>query len=251
MIKLRDILAEFDYGRFLWADPAYASSSGKYRAFIEKAYKGAMEKDDMEEALLWTQLQYYLKHNQKDGLDLKAFGELARMKDDFPAILEPGLAPDDMVYRGMTIPLEQALELVADPKVFVLPRSTDWYAAKPVVRNIESRSKGFISVSSDRRLAAGFVSTGRSYPGRWPIITCTPYSAIADKAFMNPDFLTAVGGYEEQEVWVLGQTLPVTELHIRSPWFFGPANSREEKAMEEAFAARGFYRGDRSYKDIF
>ena len=75
MIKLRDILAEFDYGRFLWADPAYASSSGKYRAFIEKAYKGAMELDDMEEAQLWTQLQYYLKHNQKDGLDLKAFGQ--------------------------------------------------------------------------------------------------------------------------------------------------------------------------------
>jgi hypothetical protein len=250
MIRLRDILAEFEYGRLLWADPP-ATSSGKYRAFIDTAYKGAMEKDSMEEAQLWTQLLYYLKHNQKDGLDLKAFAELARMKADFPAILEPGLRPDDMVYRGMTIPLEQAVELVADPKVFVVPRSTDWYAAKPVVRNIESRSKGFISVSSDRRLAAGFVSTGRSYPGRWPVIACTPYSAIADKAFMNPDFLTAVGGYEEQEVWVLGQALPVTELQIRSPWFFGPANSREAKTMEEAFAARGFYRGDRSYKDIF
>jgi hypothetical protein len=251
MIRLKDLLQEFEYGRLLWADPAYASSSGKYRAFIDKAYKGAMEKDSAEEAQLWTQLQYYLKHNQKDGLDLKAFAELARMKADFPAILEPGLRPDDMVYRGMTIPLEQAVELVADPKVFVVPRSTDWYTAKPVDRNIESRSKGFISVSSDRRLAAGFVSTGRSYPGRWPVITCTPYSAIADKAFMNPDFLTAVGGYEEQEVWVLGQALPVTELQIRSPWFFGPANSREAKTMEEAFAARGFYRGHQSYADIF
>jgi hypothetical protein len=36
MIKLRDILAEFDHGRLLWADPAYASSSGRYRAFIEQ-----------------------------------------------------------------------------------------------------------------------------------------------------------------------------------------------------------------------
>ena len=251
MIRLKDLLQEFEYGRLLWADPAYATSSGKYRAFIDKAYKGAMEKDSAEEAQLWTQLQYYLKHNQKDGLDLKAFAELARMKADFPAILEPGLRPDDMVYRGMTIPLEQAVELVADPKVFVVPRSTDWYTAKPVDRNIESRSKGFISVSSDRRLAAGFVSTGRSYPGRWPVITCTPYSAIADKAFMNPDFLTAVGGYEEQEVWVLGQSLPVTEVQIRSPWFFGPANSREAKTMEEAFAGRGFYRGHQSYADIF
>jgi hypothetical protein len=243
MIRLKDLLAEYEFGKLLWADPAYASSSGRYRRFIDKAYKGALEKDSPDEALLWMQLQDYLKLNQKDTLDMRAFSELSLMKKRFPAILEPGLKPDDLVYRGMTLPIEQTAELVNDPKVLILPRG-EWYFLAPLKRNIESRSEGFISVSAHWNLASGF-ALGRSPIGRWPIITSTQYRDVAPNAFMNPEFLTTVGGYDEKEFWILGSTLPVVGIHIQSPWISGPVpKTREADVIAEALEARGIqYRG--------
>lgn len=244
MIRLKDLLAEYEFGKLLWADPAYASSSGRYRRFIDKAYKGALEKDSQDEALLWMQLQDYLKMNQKDALDMRAFSELSLMKKRFPAMLEPGLKPTDRVYRGMTLPLDQTAELVADPKVLILPRRDNWYYLAPLKRNVESRSEGFISVSADWKLASGF-AMDRSPAGRWPIITNTRYSDVEPNAFMNPEFLTTVGGYNEQEFWILGNTLPVEGIYIKSPWTSGPVpKNRETETIAKALEARGFaYRG--------
>lgn len=241
MIRLKDILAEYEFGKLLWADPAYASSSGRYRRFIDQAYKGALEKDSPDEALLWMQLRDYLKMNQKHALDMRAFSELSLMKSRFPAMLDPGLKPTDRVYRGMTLPLDQTAELVADPKVSILPDG-DWYYLAPVKRKIESRSEGFISVSADRRLAGNF-AWDRSPTGRWPIVTSTRYRDVEPNAFMNPEFLTTVGGYDEQEFWILGNTLPVEGIYIKSPWVSYPVTvNRETETMAKALAARGYTR---------
>lgn len=239
MIRLKDILAEYEFGKLLWADPAYASSSSRYRRFIDQAYKGALEKDSQDEALLWMQLQDYLKMNQKHALDMRAFSELSLMKRRFPAMLDPGLKPTDRVYRGMTLPLDQTAELVADPKVSILPDG-DWYYLSPLKRKIESRSEGFISVSADWNLAQNF-SQGRTPIGRWPIVTNTQYRDVKSNAFMNPEFLTTVGGYDEKEFWILGNTLPVIGIHIQSPWLSGPVTkNREADVMAKALEARGF-----------
>jgi hypothetical protein len=244
MIKLRDILAEYEFGKLLWADPAYVSSSGRYRRFIDKAYKGALEKDATDEALLWMQLQDYLKLNQKDALDMRAFSELSLMKKRFPAMLDPGLSADDLAYRGMTLPLDQTAALVSDPKVMIKPRHEDWYYLAPIKRNIESRSEGFISVSADWDKASSF-ALGRSPIGRWPIVTTTVYKDVAPNAFMNPEFITTIGGYKEEEFWILGSTLPVVGIHIQSPWRAGPLpKNREAETIAKALEARGFmYRG--------
>lgn len=243
MIRLKDLLAEYEFGKLLWADPAYASSSGRYRRFIDHAYKGALEKDSQDEALLWMQLQDYLKLNQKDALDMRAFSELSLMKRRFPEILEPGLKPTDLVYRGMTLSVEQTAELIANPKVMILPRG-EWYFLAPLKRNVESRSEGFISVSADWKLASDF-ALGRSPIGRWPIVTTTQYRDVEPNAFMNPEFLTTVGGYDEKEFWILGSTLPVVGIHIESPWRSGPVTKRREADMiAKALEARGFqYKG--------
>lgn len=241
MIKLRDILAEFEYGELLWADPAYASSSSRYRRFIDHAYKGALEKDATDEALAWMQLQNYLKLNQKDALDMRTFTELAKLKSRFPAILDPGLSAADQVYRGMTLPLDQTAELVSDPKVMIVPRLKDWYYLAPIKRDIRSRSEGFISVSADWAKAADF-ALGRSPIGRWPIVTTTVYKDVAPNAFMNPEFLTTVGGHEEEEFWILGNTLPVVGIHIQSPWRAGQRFfvNQEAETIAKALEARGF-----------
>jgi hypothetical protein len=60
---------------------------------------------------------------------------------------------------------------------------------------------------------------------------------------MNPEFLTTVGGYEEYEFWLLGQTMPAVGIHIQSPWQSGSVpKSREGVTIAKALKARGFSR---------
>ena len=243
MIRLKALLAEFEYGKLLWADPAYASRAGRYLAFIDRAYKGAMEKDSYEEAQLWRQLHTYLDYSQKDGLDMRAFSKLLQMKAAFPAMLDPGLKPTDLVYRGMTLPADQIAELVGDPKVMIRQHGV-WYYLAPLKRDIMSRSEGFISVSVNWDSASSFAE-GRSPVNRWPIVTSTQYRDVAPNAFMNPDFLTAVGGHDEEEFWIMGSSLPVVGIHIQSPWRSSPnPKSAEAETVAMALEARGIrYKG--------
>ena len=43
MIRLKDLLKEFEYGNLLWADPSANSDSARYKDFIDKALDAKLE----------------------------------------------------------------------------------------------------------------------------------------------------------------------------------------------------------------
>ena len=241
MIRLRKLLQEFEYGELLWGDPAAPSSKKQYQQYIDRVYKGATEPDSPKEAQLWLQLHNYLLQGEKDALDMDMVAQLLALKPKFPAILDPGLTASDLVYRGMTMQVDELAELIQDPKITVTSAyQGDWFRLDPITRHIKSRSKGFVSVSLDWMVASWFTKS-RSLTGRWAITASIPYKEIQRSALMNPDFLTAVGGYQEKEIWVLSQSIPVTVLHIDSPWRKGMIRSitREAIVIAEALESRG------------
>lgn len=219
MIKLVDLLKEFDFGKKLFADPSRAKHA-RYKLFMFKTYKFATEADTPEEAALWKQIQNYLKDDEKGELVNFDMKQLNQLKGRFPAILDPGLNANSSLYRGMTLEVDKIIKLIQDTTIPIHQHSRDWIRLGPLEYNITSRSKGFLSLSLDWNVASSFVGgaglIGKT--GRWPVVASTTYNKVDDIVFMNPNFLAAVGGFNEKETWLLGQTLPATELFIQSPW---------------------------------
>jgi len=241
MIRLKTLLREFQYGDLLWANP---QRHIRYNRFIAQVYDGMKERNTEEEEALWWQLYTYLTNGEKDQIDISAIEQLLPLKQKFPAVLDPGLADSDRVYRGMTLAVEQCAELIQDPAIQITEVSAgNWFRLGPVSQHIKSRSPGFVSVSLDWLVAANFAQ-GRLPAGRWAIVVTIPYKQVKALAFMNPDFLTAAGGYQEKETWILDQTLPVTQIHVDSPWQSPGtrslrSQSRESAMIADALASRG------------
>ena len=53
-------LNELDYGKKLFADPAYTSSSGAYRTLAQQMYGEEGEKDTEDEKWLCTCITYFI-----------------------------------------------------------------------------------------------------------------------------------------------------------------------------------------------
>lgn len=225
MIKLVDLLKEFEFGKKLFADPSRAKHA-RYKLFMFKTYKFATEADTPEEAALWKQIQNYLKNDEKGELANFDMKQLNQLKGQFPAILDPGLNANSSLYRGMTLEVDKIVKLIQDTTIPIQQHghvdvyNQDWIRLGPLEYNITSRSKGFLSLSLHWNVASSFQGgwglMGKT--GRWPVVASTTYNKIDDITFMNPKFLAAVGGFNEKETWLLGQTLPATELFIKSPW---------------------------------
>jgi len=247
MILLKPMLHEFQHGDLLWADPAIASANlsditsignARYKQYIDKAYKGAMEKDDNEEAMVWMALVSYLKQGSDNGakqLTPVMLNDLQKLKKKFPAMLDPGLKSTDLVYRGMTLPLARMQELLADVNTEL--RNVARGYSMEVNTTVLTRADSFTSLTTNRDVAIEF-ALGRTPAGRWPVVVTIPYQKIANRTLMNPEFLTLIGGHDEAEIWLMDNALPVTSIWMQSPWYRGAVNTPMANAMKAAFADR-------------
>jgi hypothetical protein len=254
MIRLRHLLTEIEYGEKLWADPtANAKIRDQFRAFIDRIYNGTTEPDTPWEDTVFTALQNYLTYNEPEpGKAISQYvDELARLKSEFPDILDPRSAkkPPKAIYRAMTTPADRIPGYISLAKKIDSetlqhgPPGFQWpikmIKLQGVQTNIASRvSRGFISASTEAGAAGTRLFEPRSGDTRWPVITVSPYNEVANKTIWNPDFLTMVGGFKENEVWILDNTIPVTDLYVWNA-FDAPWDETTE-AITSALRARGF-----------
>jgi hypothetical protein len=245
MIRLRDILRELQYGEKLWADPATAMDSDAIRAFLDRVYKGELEPNTPEEAEVFAAIKTYLLRNTRDQIDTQMLADLMAMKPRFPAILDPRKSDQRVtaVYRGMTVAIEDVPALIAKARqvkpvdIFGMA----WFQLSGVDTELRSRSKGnFASFATTLRSAASFGKTASfDASGRWAVVTKTPYARIAGSALWNPDWLAMVGGFEESEIWLIGQQFPVQDLYVYHPKSVGDRAPRETELVSMALARRG------------
>ena len=254
MIQLRRLLTEIEYGEKLWADPTAPSKiRDQFSAFIERIYKGTIEPNTQWEKTVFTALQNYLTYNEPEpGKAISQYiDELARLKSEFPDILDPRSAkrPPKAIYRAMTTPADRIPGYISRAKKIDSetlqhgPPGFQWsmkmIKLHGVQTNITSRaSRGFISASTEAGAAGTRLFEPRHGDTRWPIITASPYNTIANKTIWNPDFLTMVGGFKESEVWILDNTIPITDLYIWSP--FDIPWDETTDIISGALRARGF-----------
>ncbi len=213
MIKLKDILKELEYGEKLFADPGYASSSGRYQNLVKQMYGGETEPDTDEENSLFLKLKDYVRQNVWYNDTTKELDDLLKLKAKFPRMLDPASEVEgNMVYRGTQLPPKKILELIEgkkgewgnkDDKIFYISNT------------LYSRNKsGYISYTTKSKVATQFAFSNFTNDKFWPIVIGVPYNEIADRALLHPDFATDLGGYGENEFLVKGNDIPMEELRV-------------------------------------
>jgi hypothetical protein len=99
--------------------------------------------------------------------------------------------------------------------------SSNYWIGINYTGKVSSRNKsGFLSTSTQWGQAKSFGSGGirnKLLAGRYPCVIAMPFSEMRDKAFLNPDWAGSIAEYEESEVWILGDSMPVNRLWVRAP----------------------------------
>lgn len=248
MIKLKDLLKEFEFGEKLFADPSDPIVSGgnstEWSAFLRKVYSGDYESNTNDETYLLKALKTYLSVSDKNDITSDMLKDLLLIRNQFPNILTP---PSDIttLFRGMTMDIESLIKAVQEA-TDVIKGSAGGYgserlALKGVSRSITSRSRNFISMSTDYKVAERFPTTTRIgdiiQDGRYPVTAVVSMQDVKDKVLMNPEFLDAIIEFRESECWVVGSDIPVSGLIITNPIYHdvGP----EVNELVQALKSKG------------
>jgi len=224
MIKLIDLLKEFEFGKKLFADPddpiVSRGNSTEWSAFMRRVYSNDYESNTNDETYLLNAIKTYLNGSNKKDITPDMLRELLSIRNKFPNILMP---PSHIttLYRGMTMDMNSLIKIVQDAtEIKKEGHGDNRLILKGVSRTIASRAKDFISMSTDWRIAQSFPAGNISAileNGRYPIIVVVDIQDVKDKVLMNPDFLDAIIGFRESECWIVGSDMPASELIITNP----------------------------------
>lgn len=234
MIKLVDLLKEFEFGKKLFADPddpiVSRGNSTEWSAFMRKVYSNNYESNTDDETYLLNAIKTYLNSSDKKDITPDMLKELLSIRNKFPNILKPP-SYITTLYRGMTMDINSLTKIVQDTadikKGGIGGPNDNQLILKDISRTITSRSKDFISMSTDRRIAERFPAGNINAvftSGRYPVLAVVDIQDVKDRVLMNPEFLDAIIGFRESECWIVGSDIPVSDLIIINPIYhsFGP-----------------------------
>jgi len=220
MIKLRNILQEFDYGKRLFADPE------NYDNVLDADELGPIGYDniwdietDTEDEIRAMDLLSTFYQGDFVGLDeseLKILiKSLKRLKAKFPKILDPKTSPEieKYVYRGATISIDaikdMPFKLVSNDIIFTVPAKFE----------VHPRSgRPMHSFSVEKYMAESYVH-GKVYdsildPGRIPIVI---HVNVNDPNLLfSTNFSSLHSTFDdEKEVFYANKTITVSKLSIK------------------------------------
>ena len=263
MIKLKDILKEFDYGNKLFADPkTIAGATGeeeKYKQWLASKGIGPddYETDTAEELQALERIARYIE----DGAEI--YGKPAaefiakhgkRLKNKFPEIMDPEHGGKiSALYRGASMPVDAVVQAIGkdvtyqkrikpggDIYEYIMLNPSSWYDYIDEFRTkqkpewgggwwtainysgeaVSRNDQGFLSTTTEQDIAKSFGGGSiikKIQDERWSTIISVPFDKVRARSFINPNWAAYIAEYEESEVWILGDSLPVDKLWVRSP----------------------------------
>lgn len=239
MIKLKDILFEFEIGNTLLGDPTNLYKPEKW-----KELGIPFEPNTDDERKLVHLMQKWITRPDKARKDSQ-LGEMLKqllpLKSKFPKILDPSqgrnLYEGKSLYRGTLLPIEDVMNLKGTwqfstdefPTGAIKTRASyAWNAAG-------SSEKGFTSFTPDSSIANNFAASiageygvmqktrdydrfvekmiNNEYIGMIPVVIEIPDTYPS--ALMNPQYTVALSNFlAEFEVFVLGNNIRVSSINI-------------------------------------
>ena len=218
---------------------------------------GGYEKDTDEELDALVQIARYIEdgaamYGKKSAEFITRHGKL--LKDKFPEIMDPEHGGKiSALYRGASMPVDAVVAAIGkdaqyqkrirpggDLYEYIMTNPSTWYdyidefrtKAKPEYGGgwwtainysgeaLSRNDQGFLSTTTDQDIAKSFGAGSiikKIEAKRWSAFISIPFDKVRARAFINPNWAAYIAEYEESEVWILGDVLPVDALWVRSP----------------------------------
>jgi len=215
------------------------------------------EKDTDEELDALIQIARYIEdgtsmYGKKSAEFITRHGKL--LKDKFPEIMDPEHGGKiSTLYRGASMPVDAVVQAIGkdaeyqkrikpggDLYEYIMANPSTWYdyidefrtKQKPeygggwwtaINYSGEATSRndqGFLSTTTAQDIAKSFGAGSiikKIEAKRWSAFISIPFDKVRARAFINPNWAAYIAEYEESEVWILGDALPVDKLWVRSP----------------------------------
>ena len=220
MIKLRNILQEFDYGRRLFADPDNYDNVRDADELGPVGYGNIWDiETDTEDETHAMELLSTFYQGDFVGLDERKLKilikSLKRLKTKFPKILDPRTSAEveKYVYRGATISMDaikdMSFKLISNDIVFMVP---DGFKVHP------RSGRPIHSFSVEKYMAEQYVH-GKVYdsildPGRIPIVIHV--DANNPNLLFSTNFSSLHSTYgDEKEVFYAADNIIVSRLSVK------------------------------------
>jgi len=204
VIKLIDLLKEFEYGSQLFADP-------KDENLVNVEFLDALiakpEPNTEDEKKLLKALSDYFSEGVVKNLDINILKKLLQLKSKFPKILDPKKSRNaGYAYRGTTIGIDTLLKAIDNGKL--LQQSRYIFVIDDPKITIQSKgSTGYLSFSVEMVDAETFAQ--RAIDNKVHLLKQKLFPITAEinsknpNLLFNPKFVRALSDYDEEETLLI------------------------------------------------
>jgi hypothetical protein len=213
MIKLIDLLKEFEYGTYLFSDPNDKSIVNKQHI---KSLISKKEPNSNDEKIFLKALNKYFSDNVEKTIDVDVLNKLLQLKSKFPNILDPSMSRYSSAYRGTTIDIDILLE--SDIKFY----NFNVYIIESPDITIQSKgSTGYLSFSNSYQQAELFSKVNSKDINK--LISTNTFPIISEIDLINPnllfntEFTRAVSEFDEEEFILVDNKFTPSNIFIANP----------------------------------
>lgn len=222
MIKLIDLLKEFEYGSQLFADPKDENLVNV--EFLDDLIAKSEPNTEDEKKLLKALSDYFSKDVFKN-IDIDTLKKLLQLKSKFPKILDPAKSRlhAGLAYRGTTIGIDTLLKAIDNGSLSQIGYR-NYVIQNPKITIQSKGSTGYLSFSAESAAAKAFAignMAGNRYKNLikqklFPITA--EISSKNPNLLFNPVFVRALSGYDEEETLLIDSKYTPDAIYLTDPY---------------------------------
>jgi hypothetical protein len=217
MIRLIDLLKEFEYGKQLFSDPKNKSIVDK-ETFKDtfKNFNIDFEPNTEDETQFLKSLRLYFGDDINKKIDVGVLKYLLQLKSKFPNILDPQKSRYSSAYRGSTMGIDNIL------KAKIKRYNYNTYIIESPNIEIQSRgATGYLSFSNSYQQAVLFSKVNSKdvskliSNNRFPIIAEIDLSS--PELLFNTEFTKLFSEFDEEEFMLIDTKYKPINIFIQDP----------------------------------
>ena len=223
MIRLKDLLKEFEYGNKLFADIGDESLINP--EILDKLIAKPEEENTEDEKKLLKALRDYFSEDVVKDIDINILKKLLALKSKFPKILDPskGRRGLDSAYRGTTIGIDTLLKAINNGNLAKDGYNT-YVIENPKITIQSKGSAGYLSFSAEMVDADIFAikyteDNGYKRVLEQKLVPVTAEVSLKNANFLfNPQFVGALSEYDEDEILLIDTKYTPSAIYMTNPY---------------------------------
>jgi hypothetical protein len=227
MIRLKDLLKEFEYGTYLFSD---LNDKSIVNPDYIKSLISKKEPNTADEREFLKALHKYFSDDTEKIIDINVLKKLLQLKSKFPNILDPAKSRYSSAYRGTTINIDTLL------KSNITFYNFKVYNIKSPKITIQSKgSTGYLSFSNSYQQAELFSKVNSKDINKLVANNIFPIVAEIDlknpKLLFNTEFTKSISEFDEEEFMLVDtKFIPINIFLIRPDDIFSKIKNIEKTA---------------------